>query len=338
MHGADEVRRPQGEAGQPAASGVALLRRCVDEARVGDAGQPLGDQQGGLGEEDAGDGDDAGVRLAPRRAEHLLPVGLARVVQLLPQAVSMLVEQGLDVEGRQQPMDERDEGAQLQHVRAHDAVRVGVLDLDGDGRPVGPSPCVHLTEACGRDGIGLDVGAGRETRHQRLDLRPRPGLRVLIQASERREHRRLLRGQRRREQREDLAELQGRTASLGESTGQRLHGRLHRVAVGLVLVGTEGGRCGRGCESGARLHRDGRERCRTREESHRLSPSTGARRSRAPQVQCARFRSSRRIGRVRGPKPGAVPAGYDPSRRLRACCPGGAAVEVPGRRAWASDA
>ncbi len=109
------------------------------------------------------------------------------------------------------------------------------------------------------------------------------GLGVLVEPAEGGQLRRLLGRQRRGEQREDLAELQGRAAGLGQRGRQRLDGRGQRVAVGGVLVGAEGASPSRR-QRIAHPSSPARPRARLR---GRTFPSSGSSGSTAPSAACS---------------------------------------------------
>ena len=180
----------------------------------------------------------------------------------------MLVNQSLDIERGQQATDQRCHGTQLHHVGLHDLGSIGVLHLDGDGGAVLPGAAVHLPEARCGDRLGIDVDPLGQLLELLLDRLERLGLGVFVEARERRELRGLVGGQGRGENGERLAELQGRTARLGQRGRQGLDGRSRRLGVDRIAISAEGG-CGRRTsQTRAGRDRHGGQRGRSRDESH----------------------------------------------------------------------
>ena len=242
MRGAHETRRPEAEAGELAAGGVTAVGGLIDEGGEGSAVDPLGDEQGLRGEVHLGD-DDA-LRL-PGLAEALLPRGLVGVVELLSQACGVLVDECLDIERGQQSADEWGHGAKLHHVGLHDLGRIGVLHLDRHRGAVGPRAAVHLAQAGCRDRLGLDLDALGELLQLPLEGLEWLGLGILVEARQGGQLSRLVRGKRRGEDGEGLAELQRRPACLGERCGECFHRGRGRLGVDGVTIGAEcGGRGG----------------------------------------------------------------------------------------------
>ena len=157
----------------------------------------------------------------------------------------MLVDECLDIKGGQQPADEWGHGAKLHHVGLHDLGRIGVLHLDRHRGAVGPRATMHLAQAGRRDSFWLDVDTVGELLQLLLEGLERLWLGILVEARQGGQLGGLVRGERRGEDGEGLAELQRRPACLGECGGEGLDRGRGRLGVDGVTIGAEcGGRGG----------------------------------------------------------------------------------------------
>ena len=249
MRGAHETRRPEAEARKLAAGSVSAVCGLIDEGGEGSAIDPLGDEQGLRGEVHLGNDDALGL---PGLAEALLPRGLMGVVEFLGKACGVLVDERLDIEGGQQPADEWGHGAKLHHVGLHDLGRIGVLHLDRDRGAVGPRATVDLAQAGRRDRLGLDVDTLGELLQLLFEGLERLRLGILVEAREGGQLGCLIRGKRGREDGEGLAELQRRSACLGERRGEGLDRGRGRLGVDGVAIGAECRGRGGACDPGSR--------------------------------------------------------------------------------------
>ena len=167
----------------------------------------------------------------------------------------MLVDEGPDVKSREEAAHQGCHRPQLHHVGLHDLGGVGVLHLDRDRGAISPGAAMHLTEARGGDGLGVDVDALGQSLELLLDRLQGLRLGVFVEPRESGELGGLVRRQGRGEDRKGLAELQGWAACLGQCRGQGLDGGRRGLGVDRVAIGAE---CrGRGSTGQAGTRGDG---------------------------------------------------------------------------------
>ena len=105
------------------------------------------------------DGGDVRERVAAPGARHRAVVlGLDLVVELLGDALAQLGGQRADVEAGREPLDERQQQAEVAQVDLDGLGDAGVLDLHRHGLAVVRDRAVDLADRGGREGVVVEVG------------------------------------------------------------------------------------------------------------------------------------------------------------------------------------